>query len=147
MWIIFISSKFRFLSTKYDSQRKWRSAAMRISPALSAKMKKGKKHTANGHAKNGNYPMGRKRFDNEYLIFKRFIMKRIEIHSLISLFIRPSYFWHRRGWRRGRWLFSGFVGFFKNSLFWCIWFSFWWEKYEPRKCFRKASRCDWSKTR
>ena len=43
---------------------------MRISPALSAKMKKGKKHTANGHAKSGNYPMGRKHFGNEYLIFK-----------------------------------------------------------------------------
>ena len=68
--IISISYQFRFLSTKYDSQRKWRSAAIRISPALSAKMKKGKKHTANGHAKNGNYPMGRKCFDNEYLSFK-----------------------------------------------------------------------------
>merc|ERR1712226_897660 len=58
----------RYLSTKYDAEKRWRSAAMRISPALSAKMKKGKKkHTANGHIRNNddNYPMGPHTFDIE----------------------------------------------------------------------------------
>ena len=87
MLIISISSQFRFLSTKYDSQRKWRSAAMRISPALSAKMKKGKKHTANGHAKNGNYPMGRKRFYYEYLIFEPLFNVVMQGNIFIDIFI------------------------------------------------------------
>ena len=61
--LIFLSLfLYRYLSTKYDAEKRWRSAAMRISPALSAKMKKGKKkHTANGHIRNNddNYPMGK----------------------------------------------------------------------------------------
>ena len=60
---------------------------MRISPALSAKMKKGKKHTANGHAKNGNYPMGRKRFDNECLIFKPLFFNAKDRNTFIDIFI------------------------------------------------------------
>ena len=57
--LIPLSPNLRFLSTKYDSQKRWHSAAMRVSPALSTKMKKGKKHTANGHLRGDNYPMGK----------------------------------------------------------------------------------------
>ena len=57
--LISLSPNLRFLSTKYDSQKRWRSAAMRVSPALSAKMKKGKKHTANGKLNGDMYPMGK----------------------------------------------------------------------------------------
>ena len=55
---------------------------MQVSPALSAKLKKGKKHTANGHLRgNGaNYPMGKIFFRTHALVV---------FHSLIRL----KYFW------------------------------------------------------